>query len=94
MQILWRNSPISTCSMPCPYITVGFRQELLATSFDVAFVPSRSLMNSKHQTRGWLSMRFHMPGFHHPQLAITVTSMYLSLVTTYHMRYVKYTFRW
>ncbi len=94
MQILWQNSPISTYSMPCPYITVGFRQELLATSIEVAFVPRRSLMNSKHQTRGWLFMRFHLPGFHHPQLAITVTSMYSSLVTTYHMRYVKYTFRW
>jgi hypothetical protein len=78
--------------MPCPVVTVGFRQELLATSIDVAFVPRRCLMNSRYQTRGWLFMRFHMPGFHHPRLASTVTSMYSSLVTTYHMRCVKYTY--
>jgi hypothetical protein len=94
MQILWQNSPISTYSMPCPLITVGFRQELLTTSVDVAFVLHRGLMNSMPQTRGWLFMRYHMPGFHHPQLATTATSMYLSLVTTYHMRCVKYTCRW
>ena len=50
MQIIWQFTPMSTYSMPCPYVTVGFRQELLATSIEVLFVPRRSLMNSTHQT--------------------------------------------
>ena len=29
--------------MPCPQVTVGFRQELLATSIELAFVPRRGL---------------------------------------------------
>ncbi len=39
-------------SMPCPEVTVGFRQELLATGMPVAFVPRRGLLD---QARGWLS---------------------------------------
>jgi hypothetical protein len=35
---------------------VGFRQELLATFMQVAFVPRRGLLDSLYQTRGWLSM--------------------------------------
>jgi hypothetical protein len=91
--MFWQITPLSVYSMPCLLITVGFRQELLATSIDVAFVPRRSLVNSVYQTRGWLLMRFHRPGFHLPRLANTITSMYSSLVTTYNMRCVKYTYR-
>src|SRR6266853_5252781 len=80
--------------MPCPQVTVGFRQELPTTSIEVVFLPRRSLTDSKHQTGGWLSMRHHLPGSHHSRLAVTVINMYSSLVTTYHMRYVKYTYRW
>jgi hypothetical protein len=79
--------------MPRPQVTVGFRQEFLITSIEAVFVPRRSLKDSKHQTRGWLSLQAHLPGFHHSWLAVTVTSMYSSLVTTYHMRYAKYTYR-
>ena len=80
--------------MPYPQVTVGFRQEFLTTPIEAVFIPRRSLTDSKHQTRGWLSMQVYVPGFHHSQLAGTVISMYSSLVTTYHMRYVKYTCMW
>src|SRR5213596_178906 len=41
--------------MPCPQVTVGFRQELLTTSIEVVFVPRRGLMDSIDQR-----VAFHM----------------------------------
>ncbi len=80
--------------MPCPVITEGFRQELLATYFSllcrVAFVPRRDPVDSVHRIRGWLSTRCKLPGFHHPRFAVTFTNAFLSLAATSSMRYVKY----
>src|SRR5579884_2499209 len=82
------------CSMPCPVITEGFRQELLATYFSllcrVAFVPRRDPVDSVHWIRGWLSTRCKLPGFHHPRLAVTFTNVYSSLAATASIRYVKF----
>ena len=68
-------------SMPCPLVTEGFRQELLAATIAAAFVPRRGPVDSFHRARGWLSTRFQVPGSHHPRLAVAVTGMYSSLAT-------------
>ncbi len=79
------------CSMPCPVVTEGFRQELLATLLcRVAFVPRRDPVDSLRRIRGWLSTRCKLPGFHRPRFAVTLTNVYSSLATTSYMRYVKY----
>lgn len=71
--------------MPCPMITEGLRQELLAILSDkMAFVPRRDLADSFTRSEGGFPRRFQLPGSHQPGLAVRFRSgVYSSLATNH-----------